>query len=392
MSIELQDVLDSGDITGATIASGTLTASDPALNITQTWNNAAVTFTAAKLNVTNTTSASGSLLMDLQLGGTSKLFFNSDAHNSATVNYIGSPSSVGISGTSVDINVGSSISPSTTHKLRCNTTGVILKSDYLFGWAEAEPYSTIDVKLYRDAAGTLALRNSTNAQAFNIYNTYTDASNYERLGVYWSSNTAYIRPQKAGTGSARNMYIGDGTNAGSVSIDSSFLTTFYNAGTAVCGFGGTGLAFESDGSFDKFINFRNKGSDTACRYLAIDGQSAYSSAVTNIAGGAIYIRAGSGASGSAGAAHGGSLYIQAGVAYGTGVSGTVSIARAANKLGFFETAAITQYATTGTTTGFTSATGSTVLSGSTFTGNTGSTAYTIGDIVRALKLYGLLAS
>lgn len=48
--------------------------------------------------------------------------------------------------------------------------------------------------------------------------------------------------------------------------------------------------------------------------------------------------------------------------------------------------------TTGTTTGFLSATGNAVLAGSTFTGNTGSTAYTIGDIVNALKTAGIIAS
>lgn len=50
---------------------GTVTADSPIIDAAQTWNNAAVTFTALKLNVTNTASASGSLLMDLQVGGTS---------------------------------------------------------------------------------------------------------------------------------------------------------------------------------------------------------------------------------------------------------------------------------------------------------------------------------
>ena len=56
-----------------TVGGGTITASTPALNITQTWNNAAVAFTGLKFNVTDTASAaSGALLMDLQVGGSTK--------------------------------------------------------------------------------------------------------------------------------------------------------------------------------------------------------------------------------------------------------------------------------------------------------------------------------
>lgn len=61
-------------------------------------------------------------------------------------------------------------------------------------------------------------------------------------------------------------------------------------------------------------------------------------------------------------------------------------------ISFFAVSTTVQYATTGTTTGFTAGAGSTVDSAATFTGNTGSTAYTIGDVVRALKLYGLLTA
>jgi hypothetical protein len=55
-----------------------LTASAPVLDLTQEWSNNAVTFTGIRYNVTNTNSAAASLLMDLQVGGTSKFSVKKD--------------------------------------------------------------------------------------------------------------------------------------------------------------------------------------------------------------------------------------------------------------------------------------------------------------------------
>lgn len=44
----------------------------PTIDLSQTWNAPGVTFTGWKLNITDTNSATASLLMDLQVGGTSK--------------------------------------------------------------------------------------------------------------------------------------------------------------------------------------------------------------------------------------------------------------------------------------------------------------------------------
>jgi hypothetical protein len=60
-----------GTLTGLSVASGSITATTPIL-ITQTWNNASVAFTGIRQNITNTNSAVGSYLMDLQVGGTSQ--------------------------------------------------------------------------------------------------------------------------------------------------------------------------------------------------------------------------------------------------------------------------------------------------------------------------------
>ena len=87
-----------------------------------------------------------------------------------------------------------------------------------------------DTILTRDAANTLAQRNGTNAQAFNIYNTYTDASNYERGIVGWSSNFFDINSNAAGTGTARSIRIRAGSATwtfdtnGSTTLPASALT------------------------------------------------------------------------------------------------------------------------------------------------------------------------
>lgn len=62
------------------------------------------------------------------------------------------------------------------------------------------------------------------------------------------------------------------------------------------------------------------------------------------------------------------------------------------KLGFWNATPVVQPSTTGTTTGFTAGSGTAVNDDSTFTGNTGSKAYTIGDIVKALKDCGIMAA
>lgn len=54
--------------------------------------------------------------------------------------------------------------------------------------------------------------------------------------------------------------------------------------------------------------------------------------------------------------------------------------------------ALAASALTATTGTFTANAGTTAVSGSSWTGNTGTRAYTVHDIVSALKLYGILPS
>jgi hypothetical protein len=61
-------LLGSTTLTGATV-----TTSSPVIDAAQTWNDGAVTFTGLKFNVVSDTSAAASLLMDLQVGGASRV-------------------------------------------------------------------------------------------------------------------------------------------------------------------------------------------------------------------------------------------------------------------------------------------------------------------------------
>lgn len=95
-----------------------------------------------------------------------------------------------------------------------------------------------NAKLFGDAANTLALRNGANGQTFNIYNTYTDASNLERLVSGWSGNVGYIYTDKLGTGTIRTLGIGAGNPSST---------------------GGAWAAFGADGTFTLFhVNAGNR--------------------------------------------------------------------------------------------------------------------------------------
>lgn len=77
------------------------------------------------------------------------------------------------------------------------------------------------------------------------------------------------------------------------------------------------------------------------------------------------------------------------------LGGTSSVVKVgnANTLGFFNATAVAQQSAVGTATGYTAgATAATFHSDDTYTGGTGTTAYTINGVVAALKNYGLLAA
>jgi hypothetical protein len=232
------------------IAGGTVTASTPLIDATQTWNNGAVTFTASKVNVTDTASASGSLLGDWQVGGTSKASITKEGQVNAVSALVSGGTATAntpvldlsqtwnnagawIVGLRLDITDTASASDSEfmrlsvggSEKFFVRKNGLMLANYGLFGttysgttinyyttglrqssggelsWSsDAYHYGTVDVSLFRDAAGTLAQRVGTTAQTLRVYGTYTNDSNYVRASLASSSTAVTLAAETAGTG------------------------------------------------------------------------------------------------------------------------------------------------------------------------------------------------
>jgi hypothetical protein len=181
------------------LSTGAVVADAPLLNFAQTWNNAAVAFTGLRLNITDAASDAASMLFDFQLGGSSllKLTKGGSFTLSSGVLFIGNGSQlIALSQYGIDI-AGNSITR--TSAIAFSATGI---------------GSSAEFSLLRDAANTLGQRNGTSGQAFNLYGSYTDGSNYERLFIGHSNSASFhIQAQNAGSGAARNIVLAAGAGA-----------------------------------------------------------------------------------------------------------------------------------------------------------------------------------
>lgn len=85
-----------------------------------------------------------------------------------------------------------------------NGAGVVIKPTGYLGFSSTgDATGATDITLQRRAAGVLSQYSGTQAQQYELYNTRTDASNYERGVLSWTSNVLEIGAEAAGTGSAR---------------------------------------------------------------------------------------------------------------------------------------------------------------------------------------------
>jgi len=93
-------------------------------------------------------------------------------------------------------------------KMRLSITELKLNGTHVFGFTSGTVGSALDTILARDAANTLAQRNGTNAQIDNLYGTFTDASNHERLAFKaQSADDFLIIPEAAGSGTLRGLQL-----------------------------------------------------------------------------------------------------------------------------------------------------------------------------------------
>jgi hypothetical protein len=189
-----------------TINGATQTASFPIQNDSQTWNNVAVTFVGKTFNVTDTASAAASILEEWKVGDVSRIsllkagrIVTSSTFQTGGISGSDAPTGgVGICFRSGAIEFYDSTGARAAGLF---SGGMTIQSGDYYSWASGtDAAGTIDVILFRDAAATLALRNTTNAQIFRVYRTFTDLSNYVRLALQTGADYLEFAAETAGTG------------------------------------------------------------------------------------------------------------------------------------------------------------------------------------------------
>jgi hypothetical protein len=220
------ELTSSGTITlGTTITAlgtGTGETGTYTVSVSQTRSSATLTgrpvFTALRLNATNTSSGASSRLLDCQIGGISVLQTNAagltvvrrlGASDFSTAFEVRGGASGNVIFTVRDDGSTSSANGIGTGNMHLHPNfGCMIGGGLPIAFATSgTPFSGTDLFLLRDgAANTLGQRNAANAQTFNIYNTFTSATNHERGFLRWSSNVFQIGTEKgSGGGTAREL-------------------------------------------------------------------------------------------------------------------------------------------------------------------------------------------
>lgn len=167
------------------IASGPLAgSSSPALSATQTWNDAGVTFTGMKLNITDTASNAASKLLDLQVGGSSKVNIRKDG----MLKLARGTNQISIENEFSGYGIGFNSNGETAFLINSFARTIVGNNVQTAGYLGIGPtpdYSFVsDVQLNRDAADVLALRRANNNQLIRVYEDYTNSTDNFSRGVF----------------------------------------------------------------------------------------------------------------------------------------------------------------------------------------------------------------
>jgi hypothetical protein len=248
---------NSGAFTSLSANNGTLTASAPVLDLSQTWNNAAVTFTGLLANFTNTASGSASKALDIKINGTSVV--ETSRIGATIVRRLGANTYTNAFEVRRDgsvvfsvrddgiISTPNSYLDSALSFQLSSATGLKLRNIGPLQWASGSNINAAtDLVLLRDGANTLAQRSTTNPQTFRLYTTYggTGGADFERLFIKGQTVGAFqIGTEKGGTGGARalefqtdsvaRLTLGD---AGGVTVNSGNLVLTDNTGAETATF------------------------------------------------------------------------------------------------------------------------------------------------------------
>ena len=180
-------------------------------NLSDTWNDGGTVFDGIKLNVTNTASAAGSKLLDLQVGGASKFSVASDGKISTTASKFETSYHQGfdfaLSGLSV-VGIG------------LQYLGLTTNASLRWTGSTIDPTAIATLSLFQDAPNVLGQRNGVNAQTYNLYNTAdVSLTNYERAHIGWNdtADIFVIGTEAAGTGLVRDIQLKGNVGIGTAS-------------------------------------------------------------------------------------------------------------------------------------------------------------------------------
>jgi hypothetical protein len=177
------------------------------LTLTQTWTDAATTYTGLQVNVTDSgPSNAASLLMDLRVGGVSRASVRKDGRIFGDAN-----TALSLSGGFLNFHSYGT----TTLTMGARTLTVGLAGTYT-GEVSLQSSAGGSSLITSDAANTLAQRNGTAQQESRIYGTYSGAgADYRRLALKMSTaGVAQIVAEGAGSGAVGNRIEIDGLRIG----------------------------------------------------------------------------------------------------------------------------------------------------------------------------------